>query len=265
MRATWEALPEETRAAVVGRSGPVLAVEDVTHGVTCRFAAVLSTVSTVGSRLFIKGVPVDDARGAAAQAWEVGLNPWVAGASPRLLWQVKAGGWDVLGFEWVDGRHANLSPGSADLAPVAEVLMAVQGVRAPAGVPLVTDRWPDLDDTDRALLAGGALLHTDTNPHNLLVGGGRAWVVDWAMPAAGPAWVDVAYTAVRLMEEGQAAADALRWAAQFPSWAGADPAAVEALVKVTCRYRTARVGERGARGSNARFKALLGARQFAAR
>ncbi|MEW2576788.1 phosphotransferase [Streptomyces syringium] len=263
MRATWEALPEETRAAVVGRSGQVRAAEDVPHGVTCRFAAVLSTAR---GRLFAKGVPADDARGAAARAWEVALNPLVAGPSPRLLWPVAAGGWDVLGFEWVDGRHADLAPGSADLAPVAEALMAVQGVRAPTGVPLLAGRWPDLDDIDRELLAGDALLHTDTNPHNLLISDdGRAWVVDWAMPAAGPAWMDVAYTAVRLMEEGQDPGEALRWAAQFPSWAAADPTAVEALVRLTCRRRTARVGERGARGSNGRFEALLGARHFTAR
>lgn len=261
MRATWERLPEETRAAVAGRSGAVLSVVDVPHGITCRFAAVLETA---GGRVFVKGVPVGDERGVAAQAWEVALNPLVTGPSPRLLWQATAGGWDVLGFEAVDGRHADLSPGSADLPLVAEALLAVQGVRAPARVPPLTDQWPDVDDTDRGLLAGGALLHMDTNPHNLLVGGGRAWVVDWAMPAAGPAWVDVAYTAVRLMEKDQAPADALEWAAQFPTWADADPVAVEALVRVTCRHWAARVGERGARRSNRRFEALLGARQFMA-
>ncbi|MFD7015814.1 phosphotransferase [Streptomyces sp. NPDC059928] len=107
------------------------------------------------------------------------------------------------------------------------------------------------------LLAGGTVLHTDTNPHNLLVGDGRAWMVDWAMWAQGPAWVDVACTAVRLMEADTPAAEALEWAAQFRSWRSADPAAVAAFVSASCRQWEAMVGPVDCRPSNRRFEALL--------
>ncbi|MEU5417924.1 phosphotransferase [Streptomyces sp. NPDC020667] len=259
-RVDWAGLPEGVRAAVAARMGPVGAVEDVPHGFTCRFAALLSTA---GGRVFVKGVPADDERGRAAQGLEMAVNSAVAAVSPRLLWHLEAGGWDLLGFEAVPTRHADLSSGSADLPLVAAVLEEAQGLRLPAGVvlPQLVDRDLDgfLTPADRELLLGDVLLHTDTNPHNLLVGDVRAWLVDWAMPAVGPAWVDVAYMAVWLMAEGCTPGEALGWASRFASWTSADPAAVAAFVDATCRHWTDRVGERGARRSITRFEALLGA------
>ncbi|MEE4419564.1 phosphotransferase [Streptomyces bugieae] len=255
-RIDWPDLPVVARTAVEERTGAVLAAEPIADGLTCAVAARLVTGA---GAFFVKGVPVEDGRGREAQRWEVTVSRQVGPASPVLRWQVVAGGWDLLVFDHVDGEHADLS-GPSNRALVARVLRSVQGVAAPAGVPSFADRFADVLDEDQlALLSGDALLHTDTNPHNLLVGPGRAWLVDWAMPAAGPAWVDVAYTAVRLMEADVAAREALDWAGQFPSWRAAGPAAVEAFVTGTCRQWEARVGVGGARPSNARFASLLGA------
>ncbi|MEU3751733.1 phosphotransferase [Streptomyces olivoreticuli] len=254
LRIDWATLPEALRAAIEQRSGPVRAVQDIPHGLTCRFAAALRTRS--GS-VFVKGVPVDDERGRTAQAREVATSGVVPDSvGPTFLWQVVAGGWDVVAFAWVDGRHADLAPGSRDLPLVADVLRKAQALRAPANLPPLADRWPDLNDANRALLTGETLLHTDTNPHNLLIGPERAWLIDWAMPASGPAWVDVAYTAVRLMESGHTPGDALAWAGTFPCWRAADPRAVAVFVEATCRQWSARVGVRDARPSNERFAAL---------
>ncbi|WP_206502152.1 phosphotransferase [Streptomyces chrestomyceticus] len=255
-RTAWGELPPEARAVVEERVGGVRGATPVPDGLTCRMAAVLTTGAGL---LFVKGAPVGDAKARAGQAMEAAVNRAVGEAGPRLLWQVVAGGWDLLGFEYVDGRHADLSAGSADLPLVAGALRAAQDVRVPESVqvPSLASRFADiLAPGELALLRGDVLLHTDTNPHNLLVGDRRAWVVDWAMPAAGPAWVDVAYTAVRLMEADCMPREALEWAERFPSWVAADPRAVQALVTGTCRRWERRVGPRDARQSNARYAAL---------
>jgi hypothetical protein len=251
-RVEWVELPVAVRRAVAAEAGGVLAVAPVSAGFTCSFAA---RVDTPAGSLFVKGAP--DAAGRAGQRWEVAVAPLVAAAAPALRWRVDVEGWELLAFDWVAGQHADLSPGSPDLALVADALAAVQGVAAPPSVPQLADRLDGfLAAGERELLTGSSLLHTDTNPHNLLAGDGRAWLVDWAMPAAGPAWVDVAYTAVRLLEEGASAEQALGWAARFPSWRAADPKAVEVFVSATCRQWEARVGVPGCRSSNERFAAL---------
>jgi hypothetical protein len=40
------------------------------------------------------------------------------------------------------------------------------------------------------VLDGDALLHTDFNPLNILVGPDRVWMIDWAWPTRGAAFID---------------------------------------------------------------------------
>ncbi|WP_260867865.1 phosphotransferase [Streptomyces sp. SAJ15] len=256
-RITWHHLPAVVQEAIEWHTGPVVQARSMSHGLNCTVAASLTSPA---GRTFIKGVRLDDQAGGAQHQWEVDLNPYVAAVCPRLLWRVAVGGWDVLGFEFVEGRHADLSPGSPDLPLVAEALRLAGELERPPhlALPRFADRWADhLDHADLDLLLGDALLHTDTNPHNILVGAGRAYLIDWATPARGPAWVDVAHTAVRLMEDDCPPAQARAWAAAFPCWTTADRDALRAFVRANCRSLTAAVGETGARESNARFAALL--------
>ncbi|WP_434600468.1 phosphotransferase [Streptomyces sp. A5-4] len=127
-------------------------------------------------------------------------------------------------------------------------------------IPQLSTRFAAfLHPGEAVALKGSHLLHTDTNPHNVMIGnyGGDAYLVDWAMPAIGPAWVDPAYLATWLMSYGQPPSDALGWLGGFTSWRQADPKAVETFVNVTCRHWTATIGEKGAEPSNARFRHLL--------
>ncbi|MBD0740428.1 phosphotransferase [Streptomyces sp. CBMA29] len=256
-RTEWDVLPSAVRLAVGGHVGAVTGWVPVTEGLTCQTAAVLTTAD---GRVFVKGVPVSDADAVLGQDWEVAANPLVAGVAPLLLARVAVAGWDVLVFEYVDGRHADLTHGSADTELVAQALERMQEVTAGGLAPRLANRFAHvLSDEEQLLLAGDTLLHTDTNPHNLLIGTSGAHVVDWAMVAAGPAWIDVALTAVRLMEADWPPEAALTWAGQFPSWQSADPVAVAALVAGICRDWEARLGPDAARPSNARYQALLGA------
>jgi hypothetical protein len=234
-RTEWDALPSAVRVAVSAHIGAVTGWVPVTEGLTCQTAAVLATAD---GRVFIKGVPVSDPDAVVGQDWEVAANPLVAGVAPLLLARVSVAGWDILVFEYVDGRHADLTHGSADTALVARALERMQEVTAGGLAPRFADRFAHvLSDDEQLLLTGDTLLHTDTNPHNLLIGTNGAHVVDWAMVAAGPAWVDVALTAVRLMEAGWPPEAALTWADHFPSWRTADPVAVAALVTALSRAR----------------------------
>ncbi|MEE4545607.1 phosphotransferase [Streptomyces sp. V4-01] len=256
-RVEWFDLPVAVRVSVGARVGAVTGVVDVEHGLTCRLAAVLSTPD---GRVFVKGVPVTDLDATVAQDFEAAVNGRVAGIGPLLLGRVAVAGWDVLIFEYVDGRHADLAPGSPHVDLVAGLLHEMEALSADGLAPPFADRLDGhVDGAGRLLLAGNALLHTDISSHNLLVDGatGRVHLVDWAMPAAGPAWVDVAFTAVRLMENGWAADAALEWAGGFASWRDADPVAVEAFVAATCSAWHARVGSAGAQPNNRRFRALL--------
>ncbi|MEK8172928.1 phosphotransferase [Streptomyces sp. M19] len=194
------------------------------------------------------------------------INGSIEGIGPTVRYRFEAGGWLGLAFAYVSGRHADLSPGTKDLDAVASVLTKLQNHARPfPPVPRFADRFTThLLPGERLHLEGPHLLHTDINPHNILIAeDGDPYLVDWAMPATGPAWIDLAYTAVRLIECDQTAEVALAWLARFPGWQRACPEAVEAFVNVTCRHWTATVGERGAAASNARYRMLLNYRHDA--
>ncbi|WP_406000454.1 aminoglycoside phosphotransferase [Streptomyces sp. NBC_00829] len=267
-RVQWEELPSELRNAVEARTGPVITSENVAEGLNCSVALVVHTRTS--GPLFLKGVRTSDAAGMVGLRCEEQINETVAGISPTILYRFEVGGWFCLAFIYVDGRHADLSPGTEDLAAVAFTMGRMQQLifneplpfgRFTFTAPQLAERFAKfLNPGEAAALKGTNLLHTDANPHNIMIGDdcGDAYVVDWAMPAIGPAWVDPAYTAVRLMECGQTPSDALGWLGGFASWRQADPKAVEVFVNATCRHWTATVGEKGAEPSNARFRHLLG-------
>jgi thiamine kinase-like enzyme len=98
-------------------------------------------------------------------------------------------------------------------------------------------RWAAYLDGDAArnLLAGEALLHTDFNPLNILIGAGTAWIIDWAWPTRGAAFIDPACLLLRLMLDGHTAAEAEAWAAQCDSWAAAPGEAIDTFALACAR------------------------------
>ena len=80
-------------------------------------------------------------------------------------------------------------------------------------------RWAAyVDDTDLELLTGATLLHTDFNPLNVLMTADGVWVIDWAWPTRGAAFIDPACFLLRLMLGGHTAAQAEAWTQQCTSW-----------------------------------------------
>ncbi|MBO0516145.1 phosphotransferase [Streptomyces beijiangensis] len=215
---------------------------------------------TESGRWFVKGAPEADYAAYGSLYRERLVYPLLEGVSPGFGWKVEADGWELMAYEWADGRHAELGSASPDLPLVAGVMLAAQEITVPHYVPVPTMAQllrPHLETAEAGLLGGSTLVHRDTNPFNLLVGVDQAWMVDWAMAAQGPAWVDVAYTAVRLMEADTPVEGALEWAAGFPSWRDAVPEAVAAFVRATCRQWETRAGAVDCMPSNRRFEALL--------
>ncbi|TMQ90850.1 aminoglycoside phosphotransferase [Actinomadura soli] len=228
MRDTWTGLPVQVREAVQAHTGDIVRAEPAPAG---NHADVAGTLHTSSGRVFIKAArKLDEEDG--AEVWslrnEAAINPHVTEFAPRLHWTVETGGWLVLGFECVDGRHADFTPGSPDLKVLAETVHALQSVPCPPVVQMrVERRWATVAE-DVSPMAGTTLLHTDVNAENLLITpDGCAVLVDWAFAARGAAWVELGLLLPWLLKAGHTPAQAADWAARFPSWAAADPADVD--------------------------------------
>jgi len=229
----WEQLPDGTRDLIERQIGPVVKAEPVTAGHNHQLAAILHTNAGV---VFIKGVQTSDRR-SRRQTLEAAVAATVAATSPRLLWHLPdTGRWNMLAFEAVVGaRHADLTPGAKDLDLVAEALHALGETVSPPS--LVTDRieqrWAEHADPDEAqLLRGEHLLHTDLRPDNILVGSGRAWIVDWSWPTRGAAWIDPACLTLWLIAQGHGPADAQAWMRTVPTARSVPAIALDAFTTI---------------------------------
>jgi hypothetical protein len=207
----------------------------VTAGLNSQLAAVLET--TAGP-VFVKGLRTDHP-GVVRQYREAMINPYVLPLAPKLLWDAEGAGWNLLAFDYIPGtRHADYTPGSADLLAVVHAINRLQQFPCPdLPVKQAEQRWAAyLDDkAGRELLAGQTLLHTDFNPLNVLIGAGTAWIIDWAWPTRGAAFIDPACFLLRLMLGGHTAAQAEAWAAQCDSWPAASDRAIDAFALASAR------------------------------
>lgn len=56
---------------------------------------------------------------------------------------------------------------------------------------------------------------------NVLISADSTYIIDWAWPTRGAAWIDPACFALRLMAAGHTAAEAESWAARATAWSSA--------------------------------------------
>lgn len=139
-----------------------------------------------------------------------------------MLWQLLVDGWLLVGFEFVNGRHAHYHEHSRDLNLLADTLTALANLPLPAvEVPSAATRWAarPKDAELRAALQGRTLCHADFNPENVLVASDRLVLVDGGWAVRGPAWLDPALVVVRLIATGgQTPSAAQSWATRMPAW-----------------------------------------------
>jgi hypothetical protein len=229
-RVDWAELPERLRRLIEAETGAFAGAEHLASGGNCQLGMVMD--SEDGDRYFLKGVRDDVRRAVWTQSNEAAINPSVRELSAPLEFHVTAAGWDVLGFRYLDGhRHADLSPGSADLPLIADTLRTLAAVPAPEGVVLRTmsDRFGGYAGDRAGLLDGTSIAHTDMQAHNILIGP-TARLVDWAWPTRGAAWLDTAFLLLHMIRAGHHPETAERWAETLPMYATAEDEAVSALV-----------------------------------
>ncbi|APU16207.1 MULTISPECIES: hypothetical protein [Actinoalloteichus] len=237
-RIEWHDIPAEVRAAIEARTGPITCVRIPSGGSNSAIAALLDSD---GGRVFVKGVRHAHP-GITAHRREAAVTPHVAKVAPALRWRLPdTGGWDVLGLDALDARHADYRPDSTDLPAVVELLQTVGEIPCPPQETAVTDavrRWgPYLPDgAEIALLAGDALLHTDYNPENVLIGAdGTARLIDWAWAARGAPWIDPCCLLLRMITTGHSPASAEHWVGRAPAWHTATPRDLDAFAVASTR------------------------------
>jgi hypothetical protein len=231
----WSALGDSVRVAIEEKTGTVRSARTIFEGVNSHIALVLDTES---GPLFVKGVDADSHL-IKPQDREAMIGPYVSPVSPRLRFRVRAGRWDLLIFDALaNARTADYSPGSDDLPRVVGVMHRLAAIQCP-DLPLkrAEQRWSEhIDDpADCELLRGTQLLHTDFNPLNILINDDGPWIVDWAWPTRGAAFIDPACFLLRMMTHGHSPAEAEQWAARCPGWDEADPHAIDVFASANQR------------------------------
>ncbi|MFF1918040.1 aminoglycoside phosphotransferase [Streptomyces sp. NPDC058239] len=236
LRGSWDEMPATVIAAVESHTGPVERVEPALDGYSSHVAA---TVRTSRGRFFVKGLRTDHPA-ALAQDCEAAVNPFVVPLGPRVLWRVVTDGWDVLGFEHLEGRSAEYHGGSHDLQRVAEAMTELGALHGgPVPVPRAEQRWAQhLDDAEAArLLHGDSLLHTDWHHTNMLVTPtGSVRLVDWATATVGAAWIDPACWVVWMIYARHTPRSAEHWAARVLAWRTAGDHELDVFSGVLARY-----------------------------
>lgn len=268
LRPSWDKLPRALRDGLAERLGPITSAHTQTGGFTPGLAVRLRLAS--GERLFTKGIPAehmlaDKYRAEAATARQLPE----ATPTPRLRWSADIAGWVVLAFDDIEGRHAQLAPGSPDVGAVITTIARLADVLSPCPIhhappaavelaglvrgwgELATAPPADLDDWARrhldelaaletswlAAAEGTTLLHGDINPSNLLIdGAGKVVLIDWAQPVCGAPWIDVADLIPHLILAGHSPASAEQALADVPTWRGTDPATITSYAAAFAGY-----------------------------
>ena len=236
-RVAWDDLPGPVKRAIEARTGRITGVRVATAGQNSPLAA---TIDTIDGRVFAKGMPAGHRR-VITQAREAAVAPLVREISPALLWHFDVAGWNVLGYEYVDGRHGDYAPGSPDLDRMVRLMDVLSDIKVPHNsgpFKRAEDRWARyVDDSAAAMVfAGRVLTHSDWTPDNVLVSPHRAWLIDWAWPTLGAGWTDPACWILQLMASGgHTAPEAERQASRLPAFQAADPAHIDLFAEANVR------------------------------
>ncbi|WP_159945461.1 MULTISPECIES: protein kinase [unclassified Nocardiopsis] len=200
-------------------------------------ASTTAVITGTRGEFFVKATPNRAGGHLDAARREAAVNPAVRTLSPALQWQVENEEWFVLGFEVVQGRTADITPGSADLPRIIDAVDQLAAVP----LPEVAEGWEDVrwdrfaTKEEQQLLRGDALTHTDLHEHNVLLGEERTWIVDWEWPTRGAEALTPSCLAVQLVAAGHSPAAAEGWVAGCQAWKRATPESLDAFARANAR------------------------------
>lgn len=226
-------LPDAARRAVEQEIGPVMASRPAGGATESGVAALLVTGD---GTVYVKAVPADDEQALFSQGREAIARPYLPECAPQMLSYIKAGGWSLVIYEAVDGEHLDYGE-SRDLRLLLDALTELERIALPAGIelPRAAVRWAGYaDDGCWELFGGSTLLHTDLSPDNVLVGD-RAYLVNWAYPTVGAAFIDPYMFVLEMVHAGHQPEAAITWARRMRSWREASPHALEAFAVAVMR------------------------------
>jgi hypothetical protein len=241
IRVPYENLPPAALAAIEATTGPVLSTESPSEGLNSAVAAKLHTAT---GTYFVKALPIDH-RWVWTQQREADVAPYVRSLAPALIAHIVTGGWSILIFDGLSGRHADYRPGSADLPKVADLVRRIGELPAPQ-IELrdATQRLAAYvtHEDDLQHFAGDTLLHTDWNHSNVIIGDDTR-IVDWGWATRGAPWLDTAYWTIWLITAGHSPASAEHHAAHIPSWHSTSTAGLNAFAAANARLWTETGGD----------------------
>ncbi|MFJ5292576.1 hypothetical protein [Streptomyces sp. NPDC088348] len=136
----WDDLPPALRALLLDRFTPTGPPEPVDGGFTPGVRVRLPSPS--GGGVFVKAIRADNAQAPMYRNEATANAVLPPGVGPRMLMSVESHGWVTLVFEYVNGRHPELSPGSPDVDAVMSALGGLHERLTPC--PLATA--PDITD-----------------------------------------------------------------------------------------------------------------------
>jgi hypothetical protein len=216
MRIDWTSLPEAVMTGVGERVGGI----DAIPASSGEHAEIAATVAGDKGKVFVKAA--SSGLGVRSLRYELGASKAVNGPySPTVEWDFETAGWLVVGFEHVDGPHADLSPGSPDLDLLDATLKELAETPAAGGQSWFSPAGrlgfahPAMD--------GETLVHTDLNPANLIVSPHGLRVVDWAFATKAAPWVELALLVQWLIGGGHTPQQAEEWLARRPAWGATSP------------------------------------------
>jgi len=267
VRPDWTDLPDEVRSSVHDLvQQPVIGDRTQAGGFSSGLATRLTLAD--GTGLFLKGIGTDHVLYSRYRE-EAAINQALSDTVPvpRLLRSWETGGWLLMAFQDIPGRHPRLTPQGQDTdralalldnlpttvtpAPIADAPDFVQAVgeeihgwQALADTGAELDPWSTRNLTALAAAErawypyahGTTLLHADLRPDNMLLTDTDAYVIDWAYLHQGAAWLDPVGLTPHLIRAGHTPAQAETRMVTVTAWADAPPAAVTGFAVAMTGY-----------------------------